>query len=256
MNIEIYDNNQADVFCSIFQHIKLVSDTINLMFDKEKLYVQALDNGNIIITEIFLPSEWFHLYKVNEESLVIGINVSIFYKVLNTREKGQTISMSYIKHDDKLKVEFTNNDPNIYDKRFELPLIDLDTDTLHIPEFETNVDIEMLSSKFSSIINQMIIFNDMIEFHCKPDKIICCSSGNDSGKMEVVIDSDIACTEDVDIKLIFSLHKMHDICMYNKISKNVFISLTENFPIKIVYNVGEGNNGKLIFYLAPKIDND
>lgn len=255
MELEIHDNNQADAFCSIFQHMKLVSDTINLMFNKERLYVQALDSGNIVITEIFLPANWFHSYKVDGDGVVIGITVSIFYKVLNTREKGQTIHMAFEKDNDRLQIKFTSKDPNIYDKRFELPLVDLDTESLHIPEFESHVDIELSSSKFASIINQMIIFSDSIEFDCKPEKIVCSASGNEAGKMEVVIDNDIACLEDVDMKLGFSLHKLHDICMYSKISKNVVISLTENFPIRILYDVG-GGDGKLYFYLAPKIEND
>jgi len=50
----------------------------------------------------------------------------------------------------------------------------------------------------------------------------------------------------------FSLKILHNICLYNKISKEVIVHLTSNFPMKIVYDLGE--NANMTFYLAPKIE--
>ena len=45
---------------------------------------------------------------------------------------------------------------------------------------------------------------------------------------------------------------MHDICSNTKLSKDVNIQISDCYPICITYNVG--NEGKMLFYLAPKVD--
>jgi DNA polymerase III sliding clamp (beta) subunit (PCNA family) len=62
-------------------------------------------------------------------------------------------------------------------------------------------------------------------------------------------------TEGEEMKLSFSLSMLHNICMYNKISKEVEIHLTKNFPMKIVYSLGD-NDACFTFYLAPKISDE
>jgi DNA polymerase III sliding clamp (beta) subunit (PCNA family) len=47
--------------------------------------------------------------------------------------------------------------------------------------------------------------------------------------------------------------------MYNKIAKDIEIHLTDNYPMKLVYYLEENsdeNGAKLVFYLAPKINDD
>ena len=93
MEIEIYNNVHADAFCSVFQHIKLFTEHINLTFEKERLYMQSMDSGHITIVELDLPNTWFDKYSITNNSLVIGINATIFHKVLTIREKGQHIRL-------------------------------------------------------------------------------------------------------------------------------------------------------------------
>lgn len=257
MEIEIYNNVHAEAFCSIFQHIKLFTEHINLTFEKDRLYMQSMDSGNITIVELNLPNTWFDKYSIHTNSIVLGINANMFHKVLSIREKGQHVRLLVDQNaNDKLTIDFTEGSKDCFDKSFELPLMDIDTDLLAIPEFSTDVVINFESAKFATIINQMAIFNDTVDFHCSPNGIICKSCGNESGKMEVSIGNEFIETSITDeIKLGFALHKLHDICMYSKLSKKVTILLTENFPIKFVYTIGD-TEGKMMFYLAPKIDND
>ena len=257
MEIEIYNNVHAEAFCSIFQHIKLFTEHINLTFEKERLYMQSMDSGNITIVELNIPNTWFDKYSINNNSIILGINAIMFHKVLSIREKGQHVRLSVDQDaNDRVIIEFTGDNKDSFNKSFELPLMDINTDLLAIPDFDTDVVINFDSSKFATMINQMAIFNDTVDFHCSQNGIICKSCGNESGKMEVSIGNEIIKTSITkDIKIGFALHKLHDICMYSKLSKKVTILLTENFPIKFVYTIGD-TEGKMIFYLAPKIDND
>ena len=124
MEIEIHNNVHAEAFSSIFQHIKLFTEHINLTFEKERLYMQSMDSGNITIVELNLPNTWFDKYSI-KSNIILGINASIFHKVLSIREKGQQIRLLVDKkRNDKLIVEFTGSTNESFNKSFELPLMD------------------------------------------------------------------------------------------------------------------------------------
>ena len=72
-------------------------------------------------------------------------------------------------------------DKTVFDKHFELPLIELDVDVMEIPEMESDADISLPSTYFAGIINQLEIFGDTIEFSCNEDKIILNSLSVESG---------------------------------------------------------------------------
>lgn len=258
MNILINDTTKADIFSSLFQHIKLFTEQVNITFNKEKLYLQTMDSSRVSIFEMHLPEKWFDEFKLdNDISVVIGVNANILFKVLNTRDKEQTINIQYELDSDKLNIHFTCENKKNFDKHFSVPLINIEEELMDIPNFESNTDITVPSSYFAGIINQMEIFGDSIDFICSEEKIQLIS---ENGTMRVDIDVDeltsYSITEgDEDMKISFSLSRLHSICMYHKISKEMEIILTHNFPMKIIYNL-DFEEAKMIFYLAPKIGDD
>ena len=54
MNIVINNPQKADSFASLFQHIKLFSEHVNVMFEKERVYLQSMDTSRVSIFEIEL----------------------------------------------------------------------------------------------------------------------------------------------------------------------------------------------------------
>ena len=52
MNILINDTTKADIFSSLFQHIKLFTEQVNITFNKDKLYLQTMDSSRVSIFEM------------------------------------------------------------------------------------------------------------------------------------------------------------------------------------------------------------
>ena len=81
----------------------------------------------------------------------------------------------------------------------------------------------------------------------------------ESGKMKVCIGIDditsYAINEGENMDISFSLNRLHNICMYNKLSKEVELLLTNNYPMKITYPL-DMDEAKMIFYLAPQISDN
>jgi proliferating cell nuclear antigen len=262
MNIVINNLQKTDTFANIFQHIKAFTENINIMFEKERMYIQSMDNSRISIFEIYLPNTWFDKYELsNNENIVIGINSLIFHRILNSKEKTQSIEFIFNKEDsDKLFVHFISENKAEFDKHFEVPLIELDYEMMEIPESENEAEFTISSMQFSNIVNQLKLFGDTMNVTCSEEKIFLYSYSQDNGKMFVEIKIDdlnsFIINEGQSIKLSYSLHYLHNICLYNKISEEIEIKLKENFPMKVVYKLNNDENSKMVFYLAPKIKDD
>ena len=127
MNITITNSAKADLFGSLFQHIRLFTDHVNITFDKERMFMQSMDAARVSVFELTLPSTWFDVYEhTSPTPITLGIHATMLFKILNTRDKTQETQIIYDEVDnDKLFVNFTSNNASVFNKRFELPLIDL-----------------------------------------------------------------------------------------------------------------------------------
>jgi hypothetical protein len=76
--------------------------------------------------------------------------------------------------------------------------------------------------------------------------------------VEIKIDdlSEFTIDEGETVELSFALTYLHNICLYNKIAKDMEIKISANYPLKIIYTLLGYENAKLTFYLAPRISDD
>ena len=269
MNIVIKNTIKADIFVSLFQYISKFTENMNLMFENDRFYMQSINTSHVVILEICLPKEWFDIYEIGEKPNIIGVNTSLFYKVLKKREKTQQINICYNSSDDnigqdRLQFFFTGiidetskSEDVIFDKDFEIPLIDIDEELLAIPDMEYQAELSLSTDKFSNLISQLKDFGETLEIECSEDKIILSAHSSENGKMitRILIEdlTEFSIEENEIIQMEFALKYLYDICLYQKISKLVDLKISKDFPMRIMYPLGEENDATLLFYLAPKM---
>ena len=102
------------------------------------------------------------------------------------------------------------------------------------------------------------MFGTDLNIECSEEKIVLCASSAEQGKMYVQIKIDDLSTyminEGETVNMSFSLTYLHNICLYNKISKEMEIKICQNCPMKITYILNGHENAKMVFYLAPRIN--
>ena len=275
MDIRIAQSSKADIFAALFQHIKLFTEHVNIMFQSDRLYIQTMDSSRISILEITLPAAWFDEYKFTQ-NVTLGVNALLLFKVLSTRDPSQTLHIQYDEEqDDKLFVHFQcqGQSPvrstNAFDKHFEIPLMAIDNDLMCIPPIEYQAEFSIPSANFAALVNQMRMFGDTMQIECSEDKIQLSSKSGETGNMIVDIPIDdltsFAIQEGEHLDLSFSLAQLHNICAYSKLARDMEVNLTANFPIQLVYALepkveGDGEDttpnsiAQIVFYLAPKIN--
>jgi len=111
MNVVIKNRENARVFSSMFQNIRLFCEHINLMFSADRLYAQGMDSSHISIFELSIPKTWFDTYEYTSEqsSIVVGVNVALFFKILNTREDTRENHVKYVEETGDRLVEILLN---------------------------------------------------------------------------------------------------------------------------------------------------
>jgi len=262
MNIIINNSQKSDNFAMLFQHIKAFTEHINIIIEKDRMYIQSMDSSRVSIFEINLPADWFDEFSLTHDTnIVLGVSSSIMYRILNSRDKNQLIQLVYDANDsDKLVINYTGENKTEFEKHFEIPLIELDSDLLAIPDVDYQGEFSVSSSNFSSIINQLKMFGDTMDIHCSEEKIQLSSYSQEHGKMVVEIKIDdltsFSINEGETINLSFSLTYLHHICLYNKLAKEIELKISSDFPMKIVYLLGGSDNARMSFFLAPKINDD
>jgi proliferating cell nuclear antigen len=63
-----------------------------------------------------------------------------------------------------------------------------------------------------------------------------------------------AIVENEEVNLTYSLIYIHKMCISNKLSSDVDLCLSNECPMKINYNLG--NDSHLMFFIAPKLEDD
>jgi proliferating cell nuclear antigen PCNA len=254
MKLEINDKRKSDSFINIFNNLKCFTDKINLIFTEDKLHVQGMDTSHVCVYELFINKEWFNEWDVSE-SETYGIYLPTFNKMLHTCCTEKQGIVIHNETPDKLNVEFVGQDKGIFNKYFEMPLIDIECDMLHIPESVYDVDIVMESKKFKMLIDEISHFDDTVNIKCNEGEFSVEANGNE-GTMKVVISIDdvesYSVVENETIEISFGTKYLSQMCQFHKLADNCAIHISRDLPIQIKYNMGEYSIMR--FYLAPKID--
>ena len=212
MKININNLTKVEVFATIFQNLKLFAEHVNIDCNEERMYIQTMDNSKISILEINIPKSWFCSYSC-PKPVTIGVNSNIFHKILSSRDKIQTMEILYNDDDeeDKLFVHMESSIKTVFDRDFEVPLIELNTDIMIIPSIEYEADISLPSIDFALLINQLRGFGETLQIICNENKLVMISKSIELGKMSVLVKiedlSEFAIEENNELNMSFSLKK-------------------------------------------------
>lgn len=261
MKFTINDPNKAHLVSIILKNLRLFVDTISFRFKEDELHIQTLDCGQCCLLDLHISSNWFDSYNCTLdscESSVIAVNTNTLQKVMDTRANTQSIEFS-IQDMDNLFITLSGSS-KVCNKKFKIPLLDLETDLLEPSINESNVDLVMPTKSFTTLIKQMQGFSDTLQTHFTDSSITLEANGTD-GAMMANVDlendaSEYSISENMELHQKFGIKYMEYMYAFGGLSPEIIMYFSEDQPFHAKYILDEDTNSHVSFYLAPMIEDD
>ena len=270
MNITLSEPTKVNQFASIMKNLKHFSQDVEFVVSENGVYTQGMDGSHCCLYEMILKTDWFDKFDTDKR-YVLGLNCELLAKVLNCLEQNQKIIMQYKEDRDDLFISLCPNDGETsIVKVFHLPLMDIESNLLEIPDTEYSADITMSSDDFGKLVNQLSIFGKDIRFELG-DSIKVTGKGDDGTMSAIIKDEDIFSyvgEEDIDLKVEYAGGFIVMMTSFSKLNKKIQIHFSEEMPMKIQYGLDnfmdedededeESKDKNFIrFFLAPKVHDD
>lgn len=237
------------------------------------LKIVAIDSTKNVLINLKLEAENFTRFVCKKKKLNIGINLTIFYKLIKSIGKNDIITL-YLEHDDlnHLGIKLDNIEEK-KDSVIKLKLLDLQEETISIPAIAFDAIIHMNSQEFHRLCRDMIQIAEYVEIKCLADKIIFTCKGDSADKavtyrnnpdINSTTASGNASSENaVQIKLanknndngpqiVQGVFELKNLVLFSKCSSlcnEIEIFMKNDYPLVIKYSVA--TLGRILLCLTP-----
>jgi proliferating cell nuclear antigen len=262
MRLTIENKTKLEIFVAIFQLLKNWSSHINMNFEKGKLSIQSMDKSHVCLANIEIKDKWFYNYECSNNTK-ISVDSSHFAILMNYVLKHDKLELKFDDQNepDKLFINFLNDVKDQKDKNkgsfdhfFELNLIDVDEDSLGIPEVEYDVEFTIESKKLVELLSELNTFGTDLNIKCAEDLLEFNANG-ETTKLKVNIPvndlDEYSICEGEELNISFSLSHLSKMCTSMKMSSVINVCLSREYPMALKYNLGDDST--VSFYIAPKI---
>jgi proliferating cell nuclear antigen PCNA len=257
MRVTISNKNKKDLFVALFQILKNCTSVVSVIFEEEKLHIQGMDKSHICLFNVNIPKKWFDEYIVEKQTNVC-FDASIFHLVISTKQESHNMII-HSDGEDNINIDLVSDEhlKGEFNKHFKISLVDYEYEEMNIPVVEYDAEFSIAAKKMCEITSQMLLFGSDINIKCSEEKIDLITNGI-TGEMLVNIPiedlTEYSIVEGETIDLKYSLNYITKMCLTNKLSTEVNFCISAEYPMKIIYDLGDDSS--LVFFMAPKISDD
>jgi len=195
-----------------------------------------------------------------DRNVSMGMKLANLSKVLKCGNASDAVTMRSEDDGDSISFAFESKNQDRL-AEFDLKLMDIDSEQLGIPDSEYEVTIEMPSSEFKRICQDLSTIGDTVNISAQKDHVKFSASG-DIGTANVMIrphtaaDSEAKTSIEISSPVAqdFALRYMNSFAKASPLSDQVVIKLSNELPVVVEFVIE--SVGKLGFFLAPKIEED
>ena len=254
LTVELNDSTSIIKFAIIFNNLKNIFDETNMYFRENGLYLQCMDGSQICCCELCLDSSWFSKYKIKNE-VIVGIHLEVFDRILSCLDKKFNLTLS-LTNNDKFTIKMSGEHIT---KKYEMSIIDIDSAIMEIPDVEYSADIEMNSMLFKSFVSELSLFGDDLRLTCDETNIKMSSFGEGHTSEIVIKDEHLEeylIEEGGNLSALYNIKYIKLITNFVKVSKNIYVGVSQQYPLVMIYNLDDKKLNTIKFYIAPKVDGE
>lgn len=222
---------------------------------------QCMDSSHVCLCSVLLRNDAFDPYRC-DRNLTLGLNCVTMSKILKCAGNDESITLRSEDNADSVTFIYEKENQERVSK-FEMKVMDIDSEHLGIPSQEYDAVIQLPSSEFSRICRDLSQFGDTVTIACTKDGIRFSCEG-ESGKGSITLrqntSAEVKEEEEVVITLneaVTQTYAMRFLILFSKaqsLAKTVTLSICHDVPLVVEFKIGEA--GHIRYFLAPKIDDE
>ncbi|THD18432.1 Proliferating cell nuclear antigen [Fasciola hepatica] len=252
--------NQADIWKKVVEAIKDLVQEATLDCTENGISLQAMDNAHVSLVSLLLRNDGFETYRC-DRNLSLGLNITSTSKILKCAGATDAVTLKSGDKADTLTFVFESRNQEKVSE-FEIKLMDLDVDHLGIPDTDYKCVIKMPSAELQRICRDLSQIGDSVVISVAKDGVNFSSTGDlGTGNIKLMQSANADKPEEAvsiemneAVSMTYSLHYFNIFTKATPLSSQVVLSLTENVPAVVEFNIEE--LGYIRYYLAPKIEDD
>ena len=259
-NILTIKTVQISPFRTLMTALKDILLETNITFQPDGIRIINMDKSHTVLAHMHLQAQNFEFFDCKKEKIIIGVNMFHLFKLINSIDNDDTLTM-YIEKDDytdgvvsHLALKFENGEIKQC-KTQKLRLIEPDPEDLVYPDVKFSSIINLPSSDFQKIIRDLAVISEKLEIKSVGNELIFKCSGQfasaeihraeSDGSMGFILKQDSS-------KIIqgeFSLKNLGYFIKCTNLCSQIEVYLENNLPLVVKYNVA--SLGEIRLCLAP-----
>ncbi|XP_078175524.1 proliferating cell nuclear antigen-like [Carex rostrata] len=254
--------SQGVLLKKILESVKDLLSNVN--FDcssSDGLCLQSMDSSHVALVSLQLLPHSFERFRC-DRNLTMGINLAHLSRLLKCAANEDVIT---IKADDQnpdtMSLMFENpKHDRISD--FEMKLMDIESEHLHIPDTSYEATVRMPSQEFARICKDLSTIGDTVVISITKEGVKFSVSGA-IGNANIICRHNISVVKPDEstviemkepVSLSFPLRYLNSFTKSTPLSSNVIISMSHDLPMVVEYKISGA--GYMRFYLAPKVEDE
>lgn len=233
--------------------ISTIVDEATFDIDDNSIKLRAMDPSRVAMVDFLLEKNVFEEF-ISSENFKMCVNLTEFLKLIKRGGKDETIELFLDDETNLLQITIRGN----YTRTFKMPTLDISEEEVPTPKISFNVEAILTTEGFRHSLEDVSLVSDHVRLETDDKKVIMNAKGDLMGaNIELQKDSEALLSLNVKepAKATFSLIYLMDIVKSaSPTSEIVKVEYSTDMPIRLDFK--QNVEGKLIYYLAPRIEVD
>ncbi|KAJ7229191.1 proliferating cell nuclear antigen, N-terminal domain-containing protein [Mycena pura] len=166
---------EAGTLKKLLDAIKELVTDANFECNEEGLNLQAMDNSHVALVSVYLEAAGFKRYRC-DRPMPLGVNLSSLTKVLKCAKDDDECTIKAADEADLLNLVYeAKNSDRIAE--YDMKLMDIDSDTLGIPDTDYDAEVIMSSSEFARIVRDLNNLGESVRIEVSKEGVRFASEG-------------------------------------------------------------------------------
>ena len=233
--------------------ISILVDEATFKLDAEGMKLRAMDPSRVAMIDFEWPKTIFEEYTCTEPTKMC-INITELLKLLKRAGKDETLELSIDEKTGKLQIMIAGR----YARNFTMPTLEASEEEVPTPKITFNVKIKATTEGLSQAIEDAQLVSDHVRIEADPEKVVFNAAGDLMGAtitLQKGSDTLLELDAKEPQKATFSLSYLTEIIKTASATSDIAtLEFSSDMPIKLDFQ--QAKEGKLTFYLAPRIESE